>query len=1127
MPELFLKKPYDYKLFKNQFLNKQFDTFEEENTWIDASQLPSLKYIKEVKKLWTLELQTEDWEEKIVVLEIHHRSQYDPRVSLTKELFKIIQNYEIDGEIFANALAVFVNSDVENRRLSLLTTSWDLQEWKKILSNPRRFSFLLWPGEKTRTAKQQLLSHKFETLQQLKEAFSVEPVRKEFFKKYLELFVRLYIKVEKSGFKQHLIKNQVDLVNFTKNLLGRIVFLYFIQKKWWLGVPENGKWWDGDKDFLRSLWEDFSSWENWVWEKTGFFYNDYLEHLFFDALNNPRNADEKDSYFHTRIPYLNWWLFKPEYRDWDNPQNIADIDNDIFSNKNKDGILDIFDQYNFTIDEDDPYDQEVAIDPEMLGRIFETMISVDRKNISQIVQLYQSKKKLDIWKELNKKFGAFYTPRQIVHYMTKESLILYLARKLQQFNPNDSLSQLEEKVRKLWELKQWYFTKEDLAQSNNGLNEKIFDEVGGIVENVDEILKEIKIIDPAVGSWAFPMGILQEIATLRYYIYDVFYRYFGKDISKYMQNDKLSLYKIKKEIVWNNIFGVDIEPGAIDIARLRFWLSLVVDAIEPEPLPNFEFKFVAANSLIPLPEKTLFTKDEVINKLKEIRLRYFNESSKRVKEELQREFYKLRNELIGLNELQNFDRSKRWAAQRARDNAANIAKDKTNKLIYEWDPFDNKSVAGFFDPQWMFGVEKFDIVIGNPPYVSLEKIEKLVKEVYKKVYKTFASRGDLYVLFIELGYNILAQKGILSYITSNKYTRANYGKAIRKFLLENTSILEYIDFNGVKVFENATVDTSILKFEKLKPAPDHKLWYCDVNEKFKKDEDLEKYIRENGFWYLQRNLSEDSWNFLGEIELKIKEKVEKVWVPLKKWNVNIYRGILTWLNEAFLIDEETKDKLIAEDPKSAEIIKPILRWRDIDRYKINFANLYLLNVHNNPPVDINQYPAIKKHLDKYYDRLAKRYDKWDTPYNLRNCAYLDEMEGEKIVYSEIVQKPQFYFDEWDYYVEATAFMLTWEKLKYLLGLLNSKFTSWAFRKFYMWWELGSKGFRYKKAFLENLPIPRPTPEIEQKIVVLVDKILEKKKKWEDTLDLERQIDEIVYDLYGLTEEERRVVEESF
>jgi len=1099
MKKEFLEKPYNLDVFKREFLTKQFDSFQKNEKKLE--NLPKFHYLKNIRKIW--EIRFDDVLDPVLVVEVEHNSKYDPRVSLTKELFKFVSNYEFDGEIYENVLAVFVNPEDKNWRLSLLTTNYD--RGKKTFSNPKRFSFLLGPDEKVKTPSERLFSSKFTSFTQLKEAFSVEPVRKEFFKNYLELFVKLYIKVEKSAFKNILIRDGVDLVSFTKNLLWKIVFLYFIQKKGWLWVEDNKSWWDGDKKFLRTLWGKFITWWENNWEKSGFFYNDVLEHLFFDGLNKDRREeDDYDTYFHTKIPYLNWWLFKPEYKGWDKPENIADIDNNIFSNESESGILDIFDQYNFTIDEDDPYDQEVAIDPEMLGRIFETMISVDRKNIDDIVKLYNEKKKLDIWKELNKKFWAFYTPRQIVHYMTKESLILYLSRRLKQtlWNIVKDLD-VEDVLRQLWKEKERLMLWEELKWGIYNL----------LLKPLWYELVKLKIIDPAVGSGAFPMWILQEMSSLLFYISKLL----GKNCS---------LYEIKKKVIQKNIFWVDIEPWAIDIARLRFWLSLVVDASYPEPLPNFEFKFVSANSLIPLPERWLFTKDEIIEKLKQIRFEYFSTSSKKKKEQLQKEFYELRYELFGLKDLMEYDKTSYKAQKKAQELAYKVNVDQTNRLISSWNPFDSKSVAWFFDPQWMFGVDKFDIVIGNPPYLSLEKVEKNLKQEYKKLYKTFASRGDLYVLFMELWYNLLLDNGILSYITSNKYTRANYWKEIRKFLLEKTKILEYIDFNGVKVFENATVDTSILTFEKEIPETNHKLWYCDVNEKFKKDEDLEKYIRENGFWYLQSNLSVESFSFLSDIELKIKEKIEKAGKKLKDWDIEIKFWIKTWLNEAFIIDEETRNKLIQEDPKSAEIIKPILRWKDIDRYKINFANLYLLNVHNNPPVDINQYPAIKKHLDKFYDKLAKRYDKGDTPYNLRNCAYLNEMEREKIIYSEIVQKPQFYFDNWDYYVDATGFILVGEKLKYLLGLLNSKFTAWAFRKFYMWTELGSKWYRYKKAFIEDLPIPYPTLETEQKIVSLVDEILEKKEKWEDTTELERQIDGIVYDLYGLDEEERRVVEKS-
>ncbi len=356
------------------------------------------------------------FDKAITIFEIKQRSKNDPRITLTKDAFKIMDDLGVN-----NALIVFYSDDSNSWRLSLLTMnkSW----WEVEISNPKRYSFLLWEWEKTKTPKD-FLEKKWlvDSFEELVKRFDVEVVRKEFFNHYLTLYIRLYEKVlEDEKFVKLLKLEKVDLVSFTKNLLWKIVFLYFIQKKGWLWVSRNWEYWkDGDKNFMRNLWNDFISWESNIIEKEWYFYNDYLEWLFFAWLNKD-NTDNNDynEYFDKKVPYLNGWLFKEDYKWWRN--NIAQFSNDIFSNDKEDWILDIFDLYNFTIDEDDLYDSEIAIDPEMLGRIFEKMISISSENIDEILQIYKTKKKLEIWKELNKKFGAFYTPREIVAYMTKES----------------------------------------------------------------------------------------------------------------------------------------------------------------------------------------------------------------------------------------------------------------------------------------------------------------------------------------------------------------------------------------------------------------------------------------------------------------------------------------------------------------------------------------------------------------------------------------------------------------------------------------------------------------------------------------------------------------------------------
>ncbi len=436
-----------------------------------------------------------------------------------------------------------------------------------------------------------------------------------------------------------------------------------------------------------------------------------------------------------------------------------------------------------------------------------------------------------------------------------------------------------------------------------------------------------------------------------------------------------------------------------------------------------------------------------------------------------------------------------------------------------------------------FELNHFDVVVGNPPYVRQESIKEFKAEL-EKVYSVYSGTADLYVYFYELAFKLLKDDRIFGFICSNKFFRAKYGEKLREFILKNLSIETIVDFNGVKVFESATVDSAITILKKTK-ANNKEVEFKFVNSNLK------------DFSFIsQLDLDKSSFNFANKKELEIRKKIEKIGTSLKEWDIKINFGIKTGFNEAFIIDEKTKDEIIKKDSKSAEIIKPILRGRDIKRYSYEFANLYLINTHNNPPIEIENYPAIKEHLDKFYPQLEKRTDKGKTPYHLRSCAYYDVFEKEKIVYSEIVQEPQFYLNGGKFlYGEATTFIMTGKYLKYLISLLHSKLITFAFKKFYMGTELGSKGIRYKKAFVEKLPIPQISEKAQEPFIKLVDEIINSKekikkyKKHFDSLNItekielkeeieklekrviecENEIDKMVYKLYELSEEEIKIV----
>ncbi len=435
-----------------------------------------------------------------------------------------------------------------------------------------------------------------------------------------------------------------------------------------------------------------------------------------------------------------------------------------------------------------------------------------------------------------------------------------------------------------------------------------------------------------------------------------------------------------------------------------------------------------------------------------------------------------------------------------------------------------------------FELNSFDVVIGNPPYVRQERI-KDIKADLEKNYEVYSGTADLFVYFYELAYKLLKQNGLFGFICSNKFFRAKYGENLRKFLLNNLTFQHIVDFNGVKVFESATVDSAITIFEKSKANEYHEFKLIDSDLK-------------NFNFLKQSDLTNDSFSFANSKELEIKKKIEKIGTPLKEWDIKIYRGILTGFNEAFIIDSKTKDELIKKDSKSAEIIKPILRGRDIKRYDYEFANLWLINTHNNPPININEYPAIKEHLDKFYPQLEKRTDKGATPYNLRNCAYLQEFEKEKIMWNPVNSSEYiFSYIQNEIFFNNSIFMISGKNLKYIISFLNSKLTKWSLSKITDLSQNGVYGYGSKEKF-ELLPIPKISEEAQQPFIKLVDEILsskEKIKKYKKhfdslnavdkieikeeieklenrNLEIEKTIDKMVYKLYDLNEDEIRIVE---
>jgi len=738
--------------------------------------------------------------------------------------------------------------------------------------------------------------------------------------------------------------------------------------------------------------------------------------------------------------------------------------------------------------------------------------------------------------------GSYYTPREIVDYMAETSICEYLKTKFPDIK--------EEKIKKL------------LSYSEE--NPVFLEEEG---QKIISAIDEIKVLDPACGSGAFPMGVLHKLVSAlqkldpeNKYWYELQYQKALKESEKvFKQGDKNQREDRLKEInetfdeginypdyarklylIENCIYGVDIQPIAIQISKLRFFISLVLDQkvdrnkenFGIRSLPNLETRFVSANTLIGVqkPEHLFYT-DKIGNledEIKSLRHKYFQAKTRREKIDYQNKDKELR-ELLA-KELKNIGFSI--------DSSEKIAK---------FDLFDQNASSDWFDPEWMFGVtDGFDVVIGNPPYIQLQKDEGNLAKLYEKQnYETFSRMGDIYTLFYEKGLQLLKPEGHLCFITSNKWMRAGYGEGLRKFFQKyNPKIL--IDL-GPGIFESATVDTNILIIQK-KQTTQKELKAVTLQRQNGEPIYIEAQLKERGVTL--SSLTKDAWFIGSSAEQKLKEKIERIGKPLKEWDVNIYRGVLTGLNEAFIIDSKKREEILANCKDEAErmrteaIIKPILRGRDIKRYHYEWAGLWMIVIpagwtnkvtqsslieKNAENEVIKLLPSLMKYLLPFKAKAQKRDDQGDYWWELRHCAYYPEFEKEKVVYSEIVRQPQFYYDTEKFYVEATSFLMTGEKMKYICGLLNSNPVTYFFKKWYAGGGLGEEGYRYKKAFLEKLHIPPITPSnqsIVQQIEAMVDKILYAKKEnsKSDTSEWEREIDRLVYGLYELTEEEIKIIE---
>ena len=788
------------------------------------------------------------------------------------------------------------------------------------------------------------------------------------------------------------------------------------------------------------------------------------------------------------------------------------------------GLITLFNYYKFTVEENTPAEHEVALDPELLGKVFENLLAAYNPETRD---------------HARKQTGSYYTPRPVVDYMVDEALVASLSTTVA---PEDGDVEF-------WKARLNYLL--DYGDAFNDA-EELFTPLES--SSVVQAVADLKVLDPAVGSGAFPMGVLNKL-TLALRRLDPDNTRWEKlqkkragnkaaaafetadprardielaEISDTFERYRDSDFGRKLYLIQNSIYGVDIQPVATQISKLRFFISLGIEQQPTDdrednygirPLPNLETRFVAANTLVGLERPNQLSLVQTVavtelqKKLQDNRERHFHATNRQQKLECRKADELLRQEL---------DDTLRDADFPAAD---------VNKVA-QWDPYDQNASADWFDPEYMFGVtDGFDVAIGNPPYVQLQKNAGALAKQYKDAgYMAFARTGDVYQLFFERGGGLLRKgRGVLSYITSNSWLKAEYGKSLRRYFADRHTPLQLLEL-GKDVFENAIVDSSVLLLREggqssAFPAVDVER---NPDRNFPPDESHWGQTKPNG---------EAPWSILTHTEQRVMDKMLAVGTPLKEWDIVIYRGITTGLNDAFIIDNQTKDALIADDPRSIDILKPVVRGRDIQRYQVKWEGLWLIATFPALGLSIDDYPAVKKHLLSYgkarLEQLGKRhadgtksrkktnnawYEMQDT------CSYHEQFTKEKLLWIELVNRGRFAYDNSGVYGEATTFLLTGKCIKYLCAVLNAKLIQWFVANVAP--TSGTGTLRWKKVYIERLPIPRITGPRKHVLSDLIDRILMAKATGQntDTLAAEAEIDDRVYWLYGLTPLEISAVE---
>jgi len=1054
------------------------------------------------------------------------------------------------------AIVAFYCEDEPTWRLSFVRLDYEFtaKGVKLDLTPAKRYSYLVGEGEPSHTAQEQLLPI-FEresynpTLDEIEHAFSVETVTKDFFEKYREKYYDLKEYLDNNeAFKEEAQRHNFTSEQFAKKLMGQLVFLYFLQKKGWLGVkvlPENrqlteeefkkifyrqnkaGKdvllkifpvcesgirkvntynlsrlsdeegdilagcfkgtehekpWGSGTRTFIRDLFT------HCVENTNKNFFDDFLEPLFYEALNKKRGENHYYPKFNCKIPFLNGGLFEPlDNYDWQH--NDFNIPNEIFSNskikgREADGILDIFDRYNFTINEDEPLEREVAVDPEMLGKIFENLLDAkDRKSK-----------------------GAFYTPREIVHYMCQESLINYLV------NETGVPYQDIKDFILYGELMKDEDCSKDFEEGKK--EQRIPKTVLENLKRIDNALKQVKVADPAVGSGAFPLGMLNEIVRARMNITE----YLVREIPAENKYERLLLrknrhpYKIKWETIKNSIFAVDIESSAVDIAKLRLWLSLIVDQeIDeenpcPHPLPNLDCNIMCGNSLIDefegikLFDESLLSKQEHSkdNTVESYQISIFQDQIEILLEDLFRE----QDRLFGEE-----DTAKKMEIKKRIDKTidsiirAKLSRDKNKEGLIKYEQSLKEKTKPYF--LWKLEFAKifkekggFDIIIGNPPYVDSEEMTRNLPNIREYCNAKFTSakgNWDLFVVFIEQGFRLLCKGGTISYIVPNKLISADYTEALRKLII-TYRVHELRDYSNVDVFEEVDVYPVVFRFENSKKRSPVSM----VVMKDKTEIDWENTVNEYKFYndiYWDRYFVKDSEGI---------SIIEKMLAHTRLNDVAYVKGAAT-VNEAYQI----KEILHEYNDDISDEYKKFINTGTIDRYESlwgKYSTKYIKNSYIKPIILLKDLMSISP-------------------------SRVTEANSEKIIIGGMTKVLECYYDKGEYIAgKSTVIVMKKEEdLRYITALLNSKLITYFYKVYFNSLSLSGGYLRIGPPQIKEIPIAKPDNSVRIELVEIVEKIMTIMNNFQDSaIDelcyLKENINKKVYKIYGLTEREIELVE---